>query len=259
MATFLFNEIIFGPVKSRRLGVSLGVNLLPLDKKYCNFDCIYCECGWTCNNGISPNDLPERSKVAEKLEAKITEMVSQNGPPDVITFAGNGEPTLHPDFEGIIEDALQIRKRLCPGAEVAVLSNAFSLEDPGVREALSSIEQNILKLDTAIEETYRLINRPAGSKTISQIIDQLSRFEGDMIIQSLFFRGKFKDQQVDNTAENELIKLFEAYRAIGPASVMVYTFDRDTPTGTLEKVPVYELEAIARLIEQLGIPADVYG
>jgi len=259
MATFLFNEIIFGPVKSRRLGVSLGVNLLPLDKKYCNFDCIYCECGWTCNSGISPKDLPDRSKVAEKLEAKISEMVSHDGPPDVITFAGNGEPTLHPDFEGIIEDTIGIRNKLCPGAEVAVLSNAFSLEDPGVRQALCSIEQNILKLDTAIEETYRLINRPAGNKTVSHIIDHLSRFEGDMIIQSLFFRGIFKNQQVDNTAENELIKLFEAYRAIGPNSVMVYTFDRDTPTGTLEKVPVYELDAIASLIEQLGIPAEVYG
>jgi wyosine [tRNA(Phe)-imidazoG37] synthetase (radical SAM superfamily) len=258
MATFLFNEIIFGPVKSRRLGVSLGVNLLPLDKKYCNFDCIYCECGWSCNPEVGASDLPSRTSVAEHLEKKIIEMAGNDTTPDVITFAGNGEPTLHPDFAGIIDDTLQIRDKYCPAAEIAVLSNAFRLENAQIRAALCRVEQNILKLDTAIEETYRLINRPAGNKPLDQIIGQLSQFEGDLIIQSLFFRGSFKGQAVDNTSEQELLCLFEAYQAISPMRIMVYTFERDTPTGTLEKIPAYELDAIAALIEQLGIKAEVY-
>jgi wyosine [tRNA(Phe)-imidazoG37] synthetase (radical SAM superfamily) len=258
MPTFLFNEIIFGPVRSRRLGVSLGVNLLPLDKKWCNFDCIYCECGWSCKTGISRKELPERKLVARDLELKISGMLESGTSPDVITFAGNGEPTLHPDFSGIIDDTLMIRDRLCPAAEVAVLSNAIKLDDPSVKGALTRVEQNILKLDTAIEETYRFINRPGGNRTIDWVIDQLCRFEGKMIIQSLFFRGTFKGRIVDNTTEEELIRLFEAYQAIRPDRIMVYTFDRDTPVNTLEKVPPYELEAIAKLVEQLGFPADVY-
>ena len=259
MPTFLFNEIIFGPVRSRRLGVSLGVNLLPRSQKYCNFDCIYCECGRTCNTGIAAEVMPSRQEVKEALRSKISAMLASGNSPDVITFAGNGEPTLHPEFYGIIEDTRKIRDELCPRAEVAVLSNALLLDRPGVRSALETIEQNILKLDTTIEETFQLINRPGGNRTVSWIIDRLKEFEGKLIIQSLFFRGTFQNQPVDNTTETEIIGLLEAYGSIKPEKVMVYTFHRDTPVSTLEKIPAYELESIAALIEEIGIPAAVSG
>ena len=259
MPTFLFNEIIFGPVRSRRLGISLGVNLLPLSKKYCNFDCIYCECGRTCNTGISSENMPAREEVETAMRSKISAMMESGNKPDVITFAGNGEPTLHPDFEGIIEDTRKIRDELCPRAEVAVLSNALLLDRPGVRNALETIEQNILKLDTASEETFRLINRPGGNRPVSWIIEQLVGFKGKVIIQSLFFRGTFQDRPVDNTTEAEVLGLLEAYGRIKPEKVMVYTFHRDTPVSTLEKIPAYELESVAALIEKMGIPAEVSG
>ena len=259
MATFLFNEIIFGPVRSRRLGVSLGVNLLPVDKKYCNFDCIYCECGWTCNKDISATDLPSRNRVRDSLLEKIQEILGGGSKPDVITFAGNGEPTIHPAFTGIIEDTIQIRDQLCPDAQIAVLSNAAAIFKLDIRNALKKVDQNILKLDSTREDTYRLINQPIGYQTVSQIIENLEKFNGKLVIQTLFFRGVFKGTTIDNTREPELIGLFEAYKRIRPEKVMVYTFDRDTPTPELEKVPLYELNAIAELIEKLGIPAEVTG
>ena len=193
------------------------------------------------------------------MRSKINAMLDSGNTPDVITFAGNGEPTLHPDFHLIIEDTRHLRDELCPQAEVAVLSNALLLDRPSVRDAREKVDQNILKLDTAIEKTHRLINQPSGNRTVKWIIDQLSGFEGKLIIQSLFFRGFFNEVLVDNTTETEIISLLEAYGLIAPQKVMVYTFHRDTPAANLDKIPEYELEAIARLIEGVGIPAIVSG
>ncbi|MDP3432619.1 MAG: radical SAM protein, partial [Bacteroidota bacterium] len=163
MSTFLFDQIIFGPVKSRRLGVSLGVNLLPTDSKVCSFDCIYCECGWTPRKREKKAVLPTRALVKQKMEEKLLDMIRNNEFPDVITFAGNGEPTLHPEFEGIIDDTIELRNLLTPKARIAVLSNATMLHKSSVVRALLKVEDNIQKLDSAFEETIRRIDCPASN------------------------------------------------------------------------------------------------
>ncbi len=256
MATFLFNDIIFGPVKSRRLGISLGINLLPVDKKFCNFDCLYCECGWTCNNDVSSSDLPSREIVKDLLCNKILEMKQA---PDVITFAGNGEPTIHPDFPGIIDDTLDIRDRLCKNARIAVLSNSTNLDKRKITEALKKIDQPILKLDTAIEESYQLINRPRGKSSINTVIDHLSDFGEGLIIQTLFFKGSFKGKLIDNSTDSELDKLFLAYKKISPSKIMIYTFERDTPLESLEKISLESLNEIGRKLESMGFVVEISG
>lgn len=256
MATFLFNEIIFGPVSSRRLGVSLGINLLPIDKKYCNFDCLYCECGWTCNTMVSSSELPSRESVKILLTAKLRDM---DPLPDVITFAGNGEPTIHPEFPGIIDDTIELRNKLCPDSRIAVLSNSTNLGKTKVFESLRKVDQPILKLDTAIEDSYRLINRPAGLTSLEEIIKQLAEFGNHLIIQTLFFRGSYKDKIVDNTTELEISSLLDAYKRISPAKVMIYTFERDTPLQSLKKIPLEELKKIGEQIRASGFEVEISG
>ena len=256
MATFLFNEIIFGPVSSRRLGVSLGINLLPVDKKYCNFDCLYCECGWTCNTMVSASELPSRESVKILLTSKLREM---DPPPDVITFAGNGEPTVHPEFPGIIDDTIELRNKICPKTRIAVLSNSTNLGKKSVYESLQKVDQPILKLDTAIENSYRLINRPAGLTLLEETIMHLAEFGDHLIIQTLFFRGSYNGQIVDNTTEQELSSLISAYKRILPGKVMIYTFERDTPLHSLEKIPMEELKQIGERIKAAGFPVEISG
>lgn len=259
MTTFLFNEIIFGPVKSRRLGNSLGVNLLPIDKKYCNNDCLYCECGWTCNSKVSSTDLPSRKIVKDYMKDKILQMKRNGQLPDVITFAGNGEPTLHPEFSEIIEDTIDIRNKYCENARIAVLSNSLTLHNKKIVTALKKVDQAILKLDTALEESYKFINRPSGNMKIVQIIDSLKLFHDSLILQTLFFRGIYKGQKVDNTSDKELSALFKAYEQISPELIMIYTIDRDTPVKSLKKVPLKELERIGKDIQALGFPVEISG
>lgn len=257
MSTFLFDKIIFGPVKSRRLGISLGINLLPSDKKFCNFDCLYCECGWTDNSNISRRDLPSREQTKDELEKKIRNMSAEDMVPDVITFAGNGEPSIHPDFPGIIEDTIEIRDLLCPEARIAVLSNSTTLHKNNIIEALKRVDQSILKLDTAIEESYQFINRPGSGSSISKIIDQLKNYGDHLILQTLFFKGSFNGISIDNSSKMEVDKLLAAYKEIQPESIMIYTFERDTPLDSLEKIPLKKLKEIARKIELSGIPVEI--
>jgi len=259
MATFLFDQIIFGPVKSRRLGVSLGVNLLPTDSKVCSFDCIYCECGWNPKKRKQKIVLSSRELVRQKMEEKLTEMI-QSGPcPDVITFAGNGEPTLHPEFEGIIDDTIRLRDRLTPKARIAVLSNATMLHKPSVIRALLKVEDNIQKLDSAFEETIRRIDCPASNFSLSKVVEKLKSFQGKVIIQTLFLRGKYKEEIIDNTTEAELTEWMKLVSDIKPSQVMIYTIDRDTPASGLEKVPLDELQTIAVRIQAMGFKVQVSG
>ncbi|MFZ5941967.1 MAG: radical SAM protein [Bacteroidota bacterium] len=257
MPTFLFDRVIFGPVVSRRLGVSLGINLLPVDRKWCNFDCLYCECGLNPEPGSVRDLLPSRDEVRLKLAEKIKEMAGSGKLPDVITFAGNGEPTLHPEFCGIIDDTLQIRNELCPGARIAVLSNSTTIHRAEIREALSHIDQNILKLDSALEDSFRKINRPAGKKRIADYEEALRLFGSGVIIQTLFVRGTYQGDAIDNTTEEELSALIAAYKKIAPEYVMIYSFERDTPVPTLEKIGREELEKIAQRIRENGIACEV--
>ena len=256
MSTSLYDQVIFGPVHSRRLGLSLGVNLLPLDNKLCSFDCIYCECGWA-GRGAKPR-FNDRATVRELLRAKLLEMTGAGTPPDVITFAGNGEPTMHPEFEAVIGDTIALRDELCPSARVSVLSNATQLHRDGVRRALRSVDNNILKLDSAFDATARLINNPQSPVySVRRVVDQMKGFDGHLTVQTMFLRGEFDRQRVDNTTEEEVAAWLRLIGEIRPRQVMVYSLDRDTPCRTLEKVPREELQAIATRVEALGIPCSV--
>ena len=259
MATFLFDQIIFGPVRSRRLGISLGVNLLPTDSKVCSFNCIYCECGWTPQKREHKAVLPSRELVKQKMEEKLTDMIRNNERPDVITFAGNGEPTLHPEFEGIIDDTIEIRDRLTPDTKIAVLSNATMLHKSGVVRALLKVEDNIQKLDSAFEETIRRIDCPASTFSLGKVVENLKLFNGKVIIQTLFLRGNYKDKIIDNTTLEELTEWLKLLAVIKPSQVMIYTIDRDTPVAGLEKVKLEELQKIADRVREIGFKVQVSG
>ncbi|MCU0461513.1 MAG: radical SAM protein [Bacteroidales bacterium] len=260
MPTFLFDKIIFGPVKSRRLGVSLGINLLPTSRKICNFNCIYCECGWTQSKGIRGEKLPTRKEVYEALDRKLAEMKKNRQVPDVITYAGNGEPTLHPEFPGIIDDSISLRNRYFPDAKIAVLSNSTAITKPEIKKALLKVDQNILKLDSAFDLTVKIHNQPGVNVKVAKLIKDLQLFRGRLIVQTLFVRGSFNDKKIDNTSSEEIDAWLKALKKIKPSEVMIYTISRDTPEGgQLEKVPLKELKRIATLVNDLGIETQVSG
>ncbi|HBL74424.1 MAG: radical SAM protein [Bacteroidetes bacterium GWF2_42_66] len=259
MSTFLFDKIIFGPVRSRRLGISLGVNLLPVDSKVCSFDCIYCECGWTPRKREKKAVLPTRQEVKEKMQEKLQEMKIAGETPDVITFAGNGEPTLHPEFAGIIDDTIELRNQLAPNARIAVLSNATMIHKSAVVNALLKVDDNIQKLDSAFAETVEKLDCPMGPFDLEKTVENLKAFNKQVIIQTLFIRGKFKNEWIDNTTEEEILAWLKLIQEIKPRQVMIYTIDRDTPTQGLERIPVAELEGIAGKIRNLGFEVQVSG
>lgn len=248
--TVLFHSTIFGPIHSRRLGVSLGINLMPNDGKVCSFDCLYCEAGFNAQ-GKGKAGLPTRLQVRTDLENKLVRMKEEQSALDVITFSGNGEPTLHPDFAGIVDDVLELRDKYYPDAKVSVLTNSTRIDDEDVCRALDKVDNNILKLDSAIEKTMRLIDRPTSKQfTVDKVVERLKRFAGTGIIQTMLLRGKHGSETVDNTTEKEIDALCEAYRAIRPASVMIYSLDRTTPEEHLVKVEKDELEKIAEHIRK---------
>ncbi len=244
-------------MQSRRLGVSLGVNLLPSYAKICNFDCIYCECGWNADNRASM-PFHSREEVYNTLKAKLIEMGEKGQLPDVITFAGNGEPTLNPQFEEIIGDTIELRNLYAPKAKVSVLSNATMLHKEGVVRALKRVDNNILKLDSAFDSTAQLMNNPASkSYKIANIIEQMKNFNGELIVQTMFLKGTINGSAIDNTTQEELSAWAEAISQIVPRQVMIYSIDRDTPCKTLEKVSREKLLDIAKRIEELGINISV--
>jgi wyosine [tRNA(Phe)-imidazoG37] synthetase (radical SAM superfamily) len=260
MPTFLFDKIVFGPVKSRRLGVSLGINLLPTNRKVCNFNCIYCECGWSNKSGAGGELLPSRKEVYEALEMKLMSMKKHGTAPDVITYAGNGEPTLHPEFPGIIDDSIELRNKYFPEAKIAVLSNSTAITKPEIKKALLKADSNILKLDSAFDLTVRTHNQPRVNIEVGRLIEDLSQFRGSLIVQTLFVRGTFEGKIIDNTTPAEIEAWLKALEKIRPSEVMIYTISRDTPEGgELNKVPLAELKHIASLVKKLGIKTQVSG
>ncbi|QGY44398.1 radical SAM protein [Maribellus comscasis] len=259
MATFLFDEIIFGPVKSRRLGVSLGINLMPTNTKICSFDCIYCECGRNPKKREEKAKLPPREEVKKRLAEMLKKMVAESQLPDVITFAGNGEPTLHPEFAEIINDTIELRNQFTPNARIAVLSNATMLHKKPVFGALKKIEDNIQKLDSAFEETIEQMDCPQGNFNLKKVVEQLTDFKRNVIIQTMFIRGSYKGKTIDNTTEKEVLAWIELLKKINPRQVMIYTIARDTPIDTLEKVSLTDLNQIAKQVEQAGFSVQVSG
>lgn len=249
----LFGSIVYGPIRSRRLGVSLGVNLMPITAKLCTFDCVYCECGW--NQPVSHPSLPKREEVRIALESQLSIAVE---PIDVITFSGNGEPTLHPDFLGIIQDTCALRDQHCPNAKVSVLSNSTQLGRTDVIEALRLCDNRILKLDSAIDATMHLIDKPVNAQLpVKQIVQWLSIFDGDFTLQTCFLRGEYQGQTIDNTTPEELTAWYEMVDYLHPKQVMIYVIDRVTPLETLEKIPAETMEKIAIPLREKGIDVIV--
>lgn len=249
----LFDSIVYGPIRSRRLGVSLGINLMPTTAKLCTFDCVYCECGW--NQPVSHPQLPTREQVRDALEYQLSTLDVQ---PDVITFSGNGEPTLHPDFLGIIQDTCALRDQYCPNAKVSVLSNSTQLGRKDVVEALLLCDNRILKLDSAIDTTMQLIDKPVNQHlTVAQIVQWLSLFEGNFTLQTCFLRGEYEGRVIDNTTPEELSAWYQIVDILHPKQVMIYVIDRATPLQTLSKVPAEEMEAIAAPLREKGIDVIV--
>ena len=250
----LFDSIVYGPIRSRRLGVSLGMNLMPTTAKLCTFDCVYCECGW--NQPVSHPALPTRQEVREALASRLVAL-SPNSL-DVITFSGNGEPTLHQDFLGIIQDTCALRDQYCPKAKISVLSNSTQLGRPDVVEALRLCDNRILKLDSAIDATMRLIDKPVNPNlTVEQIAEWLSLFDGDFTLQTCFLRGEYMGQIIDNTTSEERNAWYAMVDRLHPKQVMIYVIDRATPLQTLSKVPTAEMEAIAAPLRAKGIDVIV--
>ena len=249
----LFPTIIYGPIRSRRLGVSLGVNLMPTDAKLCTFDCVYCECGW--NQPVSHPQLPTREQVREALNDQLS---SLDSPLDVITFSGNGEPTLHPDFLGVIQDTCALRDQYCPNAKISVLSNSTQLLREDVVAALRLCDNRILKLDSAVTSTMRLIDKPVNaSLTVEQILDRLSLFDGDFTLQTCFLTGEYEGQMIDNTTPEELAAWYQAVDYLHPKQVMIYVIDRATPLKTLSKIPLEKMNEIAAPLREKGIDVIV--
>lgn len=253
----LFNEIVFGPIMSRRFGKSLGINLLPLDNKICNFNCIYCECGWTDLREVN-SKFTSRELVVKAMSERFFEIKKSNDIPDSITFAGNGEPTMHPDFAAIIDHTIRLRDEFLPGVKIVVLSNSALLGNQVVFNALNKVDARVMKLDAGTEAQFVKIDQPLSRRKFRWYIDRLKEFKGNLYIQTLFLRGRVNNENVDNTKESEIIAWINILKEINPIMVMIYSIDRETPAKGLEKISNLELEGICQKVIDAGIPAKYF-
>ena len=256
MSTFLNNSPIFGPVHSRRLGISLGVNMMPASGKICTFDCLYCENGLNAEHRCS-DGYNSAAIVADALEKKLMEMRDEGTLPDVITFAGNGEPTAAPEFPEAIQAAVELRERIAPKAKIAVLSNGTKAHEPKVHDALMLVDDNILKLDTVNANYIRLLDRPVGAYDVEKQIETFASFQGHVIVQTIFLRGEWSGHDMDNTADQYVEPWLSALVRIRPQETTIYTIARETPVAGLQKAPANVLDGIAARVRGIGIPCQV--
>lgn len=254
MSTIIYPSPVFGPIHSRRLGSSVGINLMPNNGKICTFDCIYCECGYNRDTHTKKR-RPTRQEVFTALEARLSELLEKGETVDVLTFAGNGEPTAHPHFLEIVEDVIMLRNKYFPKAKTCVLSNGSLISWPKVYNALMLVDYNILKLDTANIKYIQATNRPMLHYTVEDQIQSMSRFHGHVIIQTMFMKSIMNGEEVDNSTSAFVTPWIEALKRIKPQEVMVYTIDRDTPDRTLNKVEAKSLDAIVQRLTKLNIKA----
>jgi wyosine [tRNA(Phe)-imidazoG37] synthetase (radical SAM superfamily) len=254
----LFDKIVFGPVHSRRFNTSLGINLLPRNFKYCSFNCIYCECGWTYSEKQHLDTFYSAEEVKEALEIKLSEMARKSEHLDAITFAGNGEPTLHPEFPQITQDTLLLRDKYFKSVKVIVLSNSTTLNNPAIVQALSSVDGAVLKLDAGSEEMFRLINQPLMNINLHDIVEELKKFKHNLTIQSLFLKGMINGINVDNTTDKEINLWLENLKQIMPQKVMIYPIDRETPAKNIIKIPKNILNEIGEKVKKLNIDVSIY-
>ena len=249
-----FDDIVFGPISSRRLGSSLGVNLLPSKGKLCNFDCIYCECGWN-KDGRGDSQFPSLEDVKNALSQRISELSAEGTPVDSITFSGNGEPTLHPDFPEIVDTVLELRDRYYPMAKVSVLSNATMLGREQVRQALMKIDNPILKIDASDNRLIGLINKPVGTYDLNKVVEWLKEFNGDFVLQTMFLRSP----EFDLSEEGQLAAWMGIVREINPREIMVYTIDRETPDKSLGKYTIEEMKSFVAPLVDEGYKIQIRG
>ena len=247
-------ETVFGPIHSRRLGSSLGINLLPRHGKICNFDCIYCECGWNAD-GRGDSVLPTAADVRSALEDKLAECLLEGTPIDSITFSGDGEPTLNPEFPRIIDDTLKLRDAYYPGAKVSVLSNATRVHIPEIAAALKRVDNPILKIDAPTDALVARINNPAPGYSLARVIEALRGFKGDFVLQTMFLRSP----DFDSSSPEVLDGWMAIVRELRPRRIMVYTIDRPTPAAGLEKFSVAEMRALVQPLLDEGFQIDIRG
>lgn len=256
MATFLNDSPVFGPVRSRRLGVSLGVNMMPATGKICTFDCLHCENGFNDGRRCGrPHNTAET--VLDALERTLTDMHETGELPDAITFAGNGEPTAAPEFPQAIAGAIRLRDELAPTCKIAVLSNGTRADVLAVHDALMKVDDNILKLDTVDPSYIQLLDQPVGPYDVERQIETFASFDGHVIIQTMFLTGSFGGRSLDNTGDEYVGPWLEALKRINPQMATIYTVARDTPAPGLEKAPKEALDAIAGRVRALDIPCQV--
>lgn len=256
MSTIIYPSPIFGPVKSRRLGISLGINLLPEGGKLCTFDCIYCECGFNKDHRTY-NPLPTPEHVEDCLRRKLKEMKQEGVTPDVLTFAGNGEPTVHPQFGEIVERVRNVRNELCPSAQMSILSNSTQIHRPEIRKTLMLFDNAILKLDTVDDEYISIVDRPTGHYNVEELLSNMEKMNGKFIIQTMFMKGCFQGKDIDNTTEKYISNYLKALVRTKPSKVMIYTIDRETPATELRKAEPEVLDTIAARIRELGFEVSV--
>lgn len=255
--SILFNDIVFGPIKSRRFGISLGINLLPLNNKVCNFNCIYCECGWTDLKQEKIIYFP-KNKIIETIEKRFSNASEKNEKIDSITFAGNGEPTMHPDFLEIMKSTVELRNKYLPEVEITVLSNSALLGNKKVIEGLLLADKRVMKLDAGSNKLLNEINLPLSNRDISWYISKLKTLNGNLIIQTIFLKGYNNGKHIDNTSPEEVNLWIKALMEINPKEVMIYTIDRETPAKELEKISKEKLQEICDMVIKKGIKATVY-
>lgn len=249
-----FDDIVFGPIFSRRLGSSLGVNILPTVGKLCNFDCVYCECGWN-KDGKSDGRLPHLEEVEAALEEKMSRAAADGVPVDSITFSGNGEPTVNPDFPQIVDATLRLRDKYFPKAKVSVLSNAVLVGRKDIAEALKKVDNPILKIDASSDELVGKINKPVGTYRLADIVEALKGFEGNFVLQTMFLRSP----EFDTTSQEALEGWMNIVREVRPREIMVYTIDRETPDKSLGKYTVEEMTAFVQPLLDEGFKIQIRG
>jgi wyosine [tRNA(Phe)-imidazoG37] synthetase (radical SAM superfamily) len=255
---FLWDKIAFGPIQSRRLGSSLGINVSPTNVKICSLNCIYCECGWTSEKNIAPYFFYSVDEIITAIESKFNQCKENGAVINSITFSGNGEPTLHPQFDRIIARLIVLRNQYYPDTVITCLSNSTQLSNNKISTSLQKIENPILKLDAATEQLFQLINKPVIQISVDEVIAQLQRFSGNFFLQTLFFKGELEGQYFNNAAEPHLSLWFDVVKQLRPRQVMLYTLDRRTPVQQLEKISVEELKEIAGKLQGFGVAAKAY-
>lgn len=260
MPGVLYDKIVYGPVSSRRFGVSLGINVLPEDTKLCSFDCIYCEAGWNNvkTNGHSKQLFHKRNDIIKSLENRLSDLKERYLIPESITFSGNGEPTMHPEFSALVKDVKNVRDLYVPDTPVTVLSNSTTLNNDKIFNTLANIENNVMKLDAGTDDLFQIINQPVGKINLNDIVSNLKKFHGNLFIQSMFLKGIHRGIEIDNTSEHEINQWLSHINAINPKGVLLYSIDRPTPNHTLTKIPYATLEEIAEKVRAMGIDATSY-